>query len=152
VRSERRFSTCTDMLLGPLVPMMRTPTMPVILVRYAYSEGRPKVVSALCRCIPSLTGRIQDGLQFTLYLQEKFEKAGMSPAAARKKLEYGLQTAVPFPEVHIRTLARVLDANSSFLDPSYVEELQSHWKGISREVEKETKISFITPCMRLRWR
>ena len=28
---------------GPLVPMMRTPKFPVIIVRYTYSEGRPKV-------------------------------------------------------------------------------------------------------------
>jgi hypothetical protein len=87
-----------------------------------------------------------------LYLQGLFEKAGMSAAEARKKLQYHLQIGVPFAEIHLRTLARVLDVNSTFLDPTYVEELQSHWKGVSRDVEKETKISFITPCMRMRWR
>ncbi|KAI0085924.1 hypothetical protein BDY19DRAFT_963725 [Irpex rosettiformis] len=120
---------------GPLVPMLQTPKMPLIIVRYAYTEGRPK-----------------GGLQFMLYLENKMKKSGMNPRKAREELQRHLQSGIEMHETHLRTYARFLSANSDLLSDEYKEELQSHWSGLSPEVIKETNISFIVPCLRLRWR
>ncbi|KZV74815.1 hypothetical protein PENSPDRAFT_647598 [Peniophora sp. CONT] len=128
---ETKFGHAAD---GPLVPMMRTPKMPVILMRYAYIEGRPK-----------------DGLQFFNYIQEQLEKKGMSTKKAREQIQFHTGAGFEVSEVHLRTLARILSANSTFMDQDYIDEQQSHWNGISRDVAKETRISFMAPCLRLRW-
>ena len=31
-----------DSLKGPIVPMLQTPKIPLVIVRYAYYEGRPE--------------------------------------------------------------------------------------------------------------
>ncbi|KAI0311543.1 hypothetical protein OF83DRAFT_1287480 [Amylostereum chailletii] len=129
---ETKFGHPAD---GPLVPMMRTPKFPVIIVRYTYMEGRPK-----------------EGSQLMEHLQARFMKEGSTLRQAREKLQLHLRTGLEMPEVHMRTFARILSSNSDLLDPEYKTEMQSHWKGISREVAKETRISFVAPCLRLRWR
>lgn len=55
-------------------------------------------------------------------------------------------------EEHIRFLARMLAYNSSLVDPDVVDEKQSHWNGVSRDVKAETRLSFFVPALRLRWR
>ncbi|KAF8911324.1 hypothetical protein CPB85DRAFT_1253002 [Mucidula mucida] len=70
---------------GPIVPMLQTPKMPLVLVRYTYMNGRP-----------------EGGSQFTLHLQNRLAEA--MPGASPRK-------------------------NASLLDPTFVDELQSHWNG-----------------------
>ena len=76
----------------------------------------------------------------------------MNARKAREQLQFHLQSGIEMFETHLRTFARVLSANSDLLDPEYKAELQSHWSGLSQDVIKETNISFIVPCLRLRWR
>ncbi|EJD48437.1 hypothetical protein AURDEDRAFT_85720 [Auricularia subglabra TFB-10046 SS5] len=121
---------------GPIAPMIKTPKMPVMIIRYAYCEARPK-----------------DGLQYMLYLQSKIQKNfGLNERKAREKLTFHLQSGIEVPDDHLRTWARILDANAALIDREYVDEAQSHWSGLSQEAIKETRISFVTPCLRLRWR
>ncbi|KZV81166.1 hypothetical protein EXIGLDRAFT_844820 [Exidia glandulosa HHB12029] len=121
---------------GPLFPMMKTPKFPVILVRYAYCEGRP-----------------EGGLQFMTYLQNKIQKQpGMTDRKAAEKLHFHLTSGVSMSALHLRLWAQILDVNAQLVDKEYVEEQQSHWSGLSREQIKETGISFVVPCLRLRWR
>ena len=87
-----------------------------------------------------------------IHLEAKMRKSGMNHQKAREQLQFHMQSGIEVPEVHLRTYARILSANSDLLADELEEELQSHWGGISPEVAKETRISFITPCLRLRWR
>ena len=75
----------------------------------------------------------------------------MSPKKAREQIQFHIGAGFEVSEVHLRTMARILSANSTFMDPEYIEEQQSHWNGVPRDVAKETRISFMTPCLRLRW-
>ncbi|KAI0311544.1 hypothetical protein OF83DRAFT_1166299 [Amylostereum chailletii] len=77
---------------------------------------------------------------------------GSTLQAAREKLQYHLRTGLQMSEVHMRTFARILASNSDLIDPDYKREMQSHWHGVSHDVAKETRISFVAPCLRLRWR
>ncbi|KAF9030311.1 hypothetical protein BDZ89DRAFT_672575 [Hymenopellis radicata] len=122
---------------GPIVPMLQTPKMPLILVRYTYMNGRP-----------------EGGSQFTLHLQSRLAETmpGASPRKVLEQLQEHLGSGIETPDAHLRTFARLLSYNSSLLDPTFVDELQSHWNGISHDVIKETRISFFVPCLRLRWR
>ena len=76
----------------------------------------------------------------------------MTERKAREQLHRHMQGGFEISDDHLRMWARILDANSTFLDPEHVNELQSHWNGIDAQVAAQTKISFISPCLRLRWR
>ncbi len=143
----------TKTILGPLVPMMQTPKFPLVLVRYSYMEGRPKVRGRHESYLYRLT-KNQGGSQFTLFLEAKIKK-NMPRASAkqvREKLQFHMQCGEQVSEAHLRLFARLLSFNSELLDPTYSEEQQSHWSGISQAAVKETRISFFIPCLRLRWR
>lgn len=75
----------------------------------------------------------------------------MPKKKAREQIQFYVGAGFEVSEVHLRTMARILSANSTFMDPDYINEQQSHWNGISRDVAKETRISFMAPCLRLRW-
>ncbi|KAK0454299.1 hypothetical protein EV421DRAFT_409490 [Armillaria borealis] len=63
----------TKTILRPLVPMMQTPKLPLVLVRYSYMQGRPK-----------------GGSQFTLFLVSK--NMPRAPAKqVREKLQFHMQ-------------------------------------------------------------
>ena len=70
----------------------------------------------------------------------------------REKLQWHLQTGEPTPEEHLRMMARLLSSNADLVASHYVCEQQSHWSGVSHDTQKETRISFFVPCLRLRWR
>ncbi|KAL0952185.1 hypothetical protein HGRIS_008797 [Hohenbuehelia grisea] len=122
---------------GPLVPMMQTPKLPLVLVRYSYMEGRPK-----------------EGSKFMEYLQSLIRKQmpKASETVVRNKLKFHVGAGIETEEIHLRTFARLLSHNASLLDPKFSAKFQSHWKGISEAVKGETMISFFVPCLRLRWR
>lgn len=87
------------------------------------------------------------------YLEYKLQKQpGMTPRKAREELHFHLTHGIEMSEVHLRAWAQLLSANAAFVDKEYVDEQQSHWNGLSREQIKETRISFVAPCLRLRWR
>ena len=96
--------------------------------------------------------RTQDGIHLTTHVENKFLHEGMNARNAREKLQRHLQDVIDISDSHLRMWARLLDANSTFLDPEYVKEMQSHWNGVQPEVAAQSKISFIVPCLRLRWR
>ncbi len=75
-----------------------------------------------------------------------------TPVEVNKAFKFHLQCGIGTAEPHLRMFARMLSYNSTLLDPAWVNEQQSHWNGIQQDVKKETKISFIVPCLRLRWR
>ncbi|KAG9222180.1 hypothetical protein CCMSSC00406_0009007 [Pleurotus cornucopiae] len=127
---------------APLVPMMQTPKFPMIIVRYQYVEGG----SAPAPRTPS---------KFLERLQELVRErmpASATPVEVNEEFKYHLQCGIETAEPHLRMFARMLSYNSTLLDPEWVNEQQSHWNGIQQDVKKETKISFIVPCLRLRWR
>lgn len=86
------------------------------------------------------------------YLENKLKKSGMNARKAREQLEHHIQSGLEMPQLHVRTFARFLSANSDLVDPEWKAEMQSHWSGLSQEVIKETNISFIAPMLRLRWK
>lgn len=141
-------------IIGPLVPMLRTPKFPLVIVRYSYMEGRPKVHRLFYDLRPVTDDVFQGGSQFTLHLEERLRKLvpGTSAKAARKKLQDHMGAAEDVAETHLRMFARLLSFNSELVDRRYVTELQSHWKGVTQDVIKETKISFFVPCLRMRFR
>jgi len=63
-----------------------------------------------------------------------------------------LVKAVELNPQHLRMFARLLSFNSELLGSEYIQETQSHWKGISLELSEESQIGFFVPCLRLRWR
>ncbi|ESK86290.1 ankyrin repeat and mynd domain-containing protein 2-like [Moniliophthora roreri MCA 2997] len=75
----------------------------------------------------------------------------MSDEAAKEKINFYTGCSQEVSEDHLRTFVRVLDANADLLDTDYVEETQSHWKGVSKALAQQTRISFFSPCLRLRW-
>lgn len=89
-----------------------------------------------------------------LFLEKRLKERmpNLSPKKLRAKLQWYLQSGNEVAEPHLRMFARLLSFNSGLIDPAYVEELQSHWSGLSRDVVKETNVSFFVPCLRLRWR
>jgi hypothetical protein len=89
-----------------------------------------------------------------LHLESRLEDIlppGTSAAEVRKEFEYHLQCGEEMPEAHIRMFARLLSYNSELVDREWMDDLQGHWF-LSKEVEKETRISFFVPCPRLRFR
>ncbi|KAL4255330.1 MUB1/samB family protein [Pleurotus pulmonarius] len=127
---------------APLVPMIQTPKFPMIIVRYQYAEGGTTMSAPR----PS---------KFLERLQELVRErmpVGATPVEVNNAFKFHLQCGIGTAEPHLRMFARMLSYNSTLLDPAWVNEQQSHWNGIRQDVKKETKISFIAPCLRLRWR
>lgn len=90
-----------------------------------------------------------------LHLEKRVGETMKKNATARQvreKQQWHLQTGEKMPEEHLRMMARLLSSNADLIDPQYVREQQSHWSGVSRDTQKETRISFFVPCLRLRWR
>lgn len=94
---------------------------------------------------------MQDGSQFTLRLMDLLAP-NLPMGQARAKLTDRLQDSYHIPEEHLRMCARTLSANADLVDTEYAKEQQSHWNDIANDVASETRISFLAPCMRLRWR
>ncbi|KAF8527758.1 hypothetical protein JB92DRAFT_3210160 [Gautieria morchelliformis] len=134
---ERKFGNSSD---GPLNPMMQTPKVPVVVVRYSYIEGTRAIR--------------EGGSQFTRYLESRLKETmppNTSAAALRNKLMFHLKCGETIPEEHIRMFARLLSHNAGLVDCEWRDDLQSHWF-LPKEVEQETNISFFVPCPRLRFR
>ncbi|KAJ7079575.1 hypothetical protein B0H15DRAFT_858273 [Mycena belliarum] len=122
---------------APLVPMMQTPKIPLVVVRYSYLEGRPK-----------------GGSQFTLHLESRLREIlppGTSNDKVRVELERHLSSGEEMAEEHLLMFARLLSHNADLVDKEWVEDQQSHWN-IQKDVKSETRISFFTPCLRPRFR
>ncbi|KAJ7265397.1 hypothetical protein B0H12DRAFT_1230429 [Mycena haematopus] len=121
---------------APLVPMMQTPKIPLVVVRYSYMEGRPA-----------------DGAQFLIHLESRLREilpSGLSDDDVRVELEKHLTAGEEMPEEHIRMFARLLSYNADLVDKEWVNDQQSHWN-ISKEARKETRVSFFVPCLRPRF-
>ncbi|KAJ6614637.1 hypothetical protein B0H10DRAFT_1916467 [Mycena sp. CBHHK59/15] len=121
----------------PLVPMMETPKIPLVVVRYSYMEGRP-----------------EGGSQFTLHLESRLREIlppGASDDDVRAELENRLCCGEEMAEGHIRMLARLLSHNSELVDKEWADDQQSHWN-LAKEAKKETRVSFFVPCLRPRFR
>ncbi|KAF7335274.1 Ankyrin repeat and mynd domain-containing protein 2-like [Mycena sanguinolenta] len=121
---------------APLVPMMQTPKIPLVVVRYSYMEGRPK-----------------DGAEFVLHLESRLREilpSRLSDDDVRVELEKHLTSGEEMPEEHIRMFARLLSHNADLVDKEWADDQQSHWN-ISKEASKETRISFFVPCLRPRF-
>ncbi|KAF7352244.1 Ankyrin repeat and mynd domain-containing protein 2-like [Mycena venus] len=121
---------------APLVPMMQTPKIPLVVVRYSYMEGRP-----------------EGGAQFLTHLEARLREvlpAKMSDDDVRVELEKHLKAGEEMPEAHIRMFARLLSYNADLLDKEWVADQQSHWN-ISKEAKEETRVSFFVPCLRPRF-
>ncbi|KAJ7575975.1 hypothetical protein C8J56DRAFT_1049383 [Mycena floridula] len=101
--------------------------VPLIVVRYAYTEGRPK-----------------DGLQFTLYLERLIQRTvpNASWKVVRKKLGFLIGCAEEVGDSHLLMFARLLFSNTDLLDAAYLADMQSHWNRIPLDVIKETRISY----------
>lgn len=136
-----------------LCPDLAPPKIPLVIIRYSYLEGRPKVSSDSLLYV-ALTPHPQNGSQFTSYLESKIAKAMPSASAAdvRKNLQFRFGIGEKVPDADLSTFARLLSHNAGLLDPDYTEELQSHWNGVPRDVAHETRISFFVPCLRPRFR
>ncbi|KAJ6542689.1 hypothetical protein B0H19DRAFT_1171458 [Mycena capillaripes] len=120
---------------GPLIPSMQTPKVPLVLVRYSYTEGCPK-----------------GGSKFMLYLESRLREIlppGTSDDDVRVELERQITSAQQIPQEHLLMLARLLSYNSGLIDPSWVNAQQAH---VSDEVKMETRISFFVPCLRPRFK
>ncbi|KAJ7482253.1 hypothetical protein B0H11DRAFT_2022344 [Mycena galericulata] len=138
----KQLQECQVMKFGadpgaPLVPMMQTPKVPLVVVRYSYLEGRP-----------------EGGSQFTLHLQSRLREIlpqGVSDSALRAELEKRLSSGEEMPKEHLRMFARLLSHNADLIDKEWVDDQQSHWN-VSKEVKEETRISFFVPCLRPRFR
>ncbi|KAK7062302.1 ankyrin repeat and mynd domain-containing protein 2-like protein [Favolaschia claudopus] len=121
---------------APLVPMMQTPKVPLIIVRYSYMEGRPK-----------------DGAQFLTHLESRLREtlpSKMSDDQVRVELEKHLRAGEEMPKEHLLMFSRLLSHNADLVDEGFVEEQQSHWN-ISSEAKEETRVSFFVPCLRPRF-
>ncbi|KAF8207877.1 hypothetical protein K438DRAFT_1713412 [Mycena galopus ATCC 62051] len=121
---------------APLGPMMQTPKVPLVAVRYSYMEDRPK-----------------DGLQFVNHLESRLREvlpSGLSDADVRVELEKHLRAGEEMPEAHIRMFARLLSHNADLVDKEWADDQQSHWN-ISKEAREETRVSFFVPCLRPRF-
>ncbi|KAJ7682046.1 hypothetical protein DFH06DRAFT_1160067 [Mycena polygramma] len=121
---------------APLVPMMQTPKIPLVAVRYSYLEGRPK-----------------GGSEFLGHLETRLKEIlppGTSDEDVRVELEKHLTMGEEMPAEHLRMFARLLSYNAELVDKEYVNDQQSHWN-ISIEAKKETRISFFVPCLRPRF-
>ncbi|KAF8125235.1 hypothetical protein K438DRAFT_1016723 [Mycena galopus ATCC 62051] len=97
---------------APLVPMMQTPKIPLVAVRYSYMEGRPK-----------------DGAQFLDHLETRLREvlpSGLSDADVRVELEKHLRAGEEMPEAHIRMFARLLSHNADLVDKEWADDQQSH--------------------------
>lgn len=46
------------------------------------------------------------------YLENKLKKSGMNARKAREQLEHHIQSGLEMPQLHVRTFARFLSANS----------------------------------------
>ncbi|KAJ6619062.1 hypothetical protein B0H10DRAFT_1947075 [Mycena sp. CBHHK59/15] len=106
----------------PLVPMMETPKIPLVVVRYSYMEGRP-----------------EGGSQFTLHLESRLREIlppGASDDDVRAELENRLCCGEEMAEGHIRMLARLLSHNSELVDKEWADDQQSHWN-LAKEAKKE---------------
>ncbi|KAJ7145820.1 hypothetical protein C8R44DRAFT_755959 [Mycena epipterygia] len=122
---------------SPLVPMLQTPKIPLVVVRYSYMEGRPK-----------------GGLHFMLHLQSRLREilpAGTSDDDVRVEFEKRLTSGEEMPETDLRMLARLLSYNADLVDKEWADDEQSHWN-IPNEVKKESRISFFVPCLRPRFK
>ncbi|KAJ6515258.1 hypothetical protein C8R45DRAFT_1086477 [Mycena sanguinolenta] len=121
---------------APLVPMMQTPKIPLVVVRYSYMEGRPK-----------------DGLQFVLHLESRLREnlpSHLSDDDVRAELQKRLSAGEEMPQEHFRMFARLLSHNADLVDKEWADDQQSHWN-LSKEASKETRISFFVPCLRPRF-
>ncbi|KAJ7777542.1 hypothetical protein DFH07DRAFT_731156 [Mycena maculata] len=137
----KQLQGCQELKFGadpgaPLVPMMETPKVPLVLVRYSYMEGRPEC-----------------GSQFVLHLESRLREIlpNASDSELRVELEKRMASGEEMPEEHLRMFARLLSYNADFVDREWVDDQQSHWN-IPKEVKKETRISFFVPCLRPRFR
>ncbi|KAJ7821181.1 hypothetical protein B0H14DRAFT_2831833 [Mycena olivaceomarginata] len=113
---------------APLVPMMQSPKIPLVAVRYSYMEGRPK-----------------GGAKFVTHLESRLRQIlppGTSNDAVRVELEKHLGAGEEMPREHIRMLARLLSHNADLMDQEWADDQQSHWN-ISAETKKETRVSFL---------
>ncbi|KAJ7682910.1 hypothetical protein B0H17DRAFT_942527 [Mycena rosella] len=123
---------------APLVPMMETPKIPLVLVRYSYMEGRP-----------------EGGSEFlTLHLEARVRELlprGTSDDDVRVELETRLSSGEEMPVEHLRMFARLLSHNADLIDQEWAADQQSHWN-IPTEVKNETHISFFVPCLRPRFK
>ncbi|KAJ6520960.1 hypothetical protein B0H19DRAFT_1146758 [Mycena capillaripes] len=120
----------------PLVPMMQTPKIPLVAVRYSYMEGRPK-----------------GGSEFMAHLESRMREilpSGTSDDDVRVEFEKHLTSGEEMPEEHLRMFARLLSHNADLVDQEWVDDQQSHWN-ISTEAKKETRVSFFVPCLRPRF-
>ncbi|KAJ7784136.1 hypothetical protein B0H16DRAFT_1491438 [Mycena metata] len=130
---EVKFGTAPN---DPLVPMLQTPKVPLVAVRYSYMEGRPK-----------------DGSQFFAHLESRMREtlpSGMSDDDVRVEFENHLRAGEEMPEETIRMFAQLLSYNADLVDKEWADEEQSHWN-ISNEAKKETRVSFFVPCLRPRF-
>ncbi|KAJ6526588.1 hypothetical protein DFH09DRAFT_168796 [Mycena vulgaris] len=122
---------------APLLPMMETPKIPLVVVRYSYIEGRP-----------------EGGAKLTDHLESRVREI-LPPGTSDEDVRAEFQTRFGFgdevPEEHIRMMARLLSHNADLVDQEWVNDQQSHWN-ISKEVKNETRVSFFVPCLRPRFR
>ncbi|KAJ7150968.1 hypothetical protein C8R43DRAFT_1005788 [Mycena crocata] len=120
---------------APLVPMMDTPKVPLVVVRYSYMEGRP-----------------EGGSKFMDHLQTRVREIMPRRASdddVRVEFEERLSAGEEMPEEHIRMLARLLSHNADLVDKEWADDQQSHWN-IPTVVKQETRIGFFVPCLRPR--
>ncbi|KAJ6526578.1 hypothetical protein DFH09DRAFT_168768 [Mycena vulgaris] len=138
----KQLQECQEIKFGadrgaPLVPMMETPKIPIVVVRYSYMEGRP-----------------EGGSQFTHHLESRLREIlppHTSDDDVRVELEKRLAAGEEMPEEHLLMLARLLSHNADLIDKEWVDDQQSHWN-IPKDVKKETRVSFFVPCLRPRFR
>ncbi|KAJ7922352.1 hypothetical protein B0H13DRAFT_2267582 [Mycena leptocephala] len=121
---------------APLVPMMQTPKIPLVAVRYSYMEGRP-----------------EGGSQFMTHLESRLREIlppKMSDDDVRVEFEKHLRAGEEMPAEHVKMFARLLSYNADLVDKEWADDQQSHWN-ISTEAKKETRVSFFVPCLRPRF-
>ncbi|KAJ7827647.1 hypothetical protein B0H14DRAFT_3873602 [Mycena olivaceomarginata] len=121
---------------APLVPMIQTPKIPLVAVRYSYMESHPK-----------------GGAQFLLHLESRLRELLPSHSSdddVRAELEKHLGAGEEMPGEHIRMFARLLSHNAGLVDTEWANDQQSHWN-ISTETKEETRVSFFVPCLRPRF-
>ncbi|KAJ7827686.1 hypothetical protein B0H14DRAFT_3144537 [Mycena olivaceomarginata] len=120
---------------GPLVPMMQTPKIPLVAVRYSYMESHP-----------------EGGAQFLLHLESRLRELLPSDSSdddVRAELEKHLEAGEEMLGEHIRMFARLLSHSADLVDKEWANDQQSHWN-ISTETKEETRVSFFMPCLRPR--
>ncbi|KAJ7160733.1 hypothetical protein C8R46DRAFT_1223083 [Mycena filopes] len=112
---------------GPLALPLQTPTVPLVLIRYSYTDGRPERAS-----------------KFMEYLEARLRARlppGTSSDDVRLELEKHLVGGQQVSEEHLLMFARLLSHNSDLLDAN-----------IPVAVRETTHISFFVPCLRPRFR